>query len=323
MNTKNIILAILMVLSFAACSSEIELDNAMTDANVNSNSETSLSVRMVSNGLDTKGTIYDKDSVERAFSIDSYLIAVFDSETHERVGFTKQGSDNAPQEATVSNIRTKQGKVDVVVIVNLSIHYSDWSLFDAIYTYDEFVDQSVNCLPEGVEVGIEKGVTLEPVASTVTVTLKHMTAHVQVNLSAEKKEDIETNTVVTMVATWYEAWISRESKIIPEINPLALHSGRHDEGVTSFWYSTTKTEAKDIKVWVDIKIDKQNGSEPIVVKKVMDVPFISGGKRLDVLENGISYNIDVVAKVSLTYEVSLSYRIYAIYINGEQEVVFN
>ena len=67
MNAKNIISAILMVLSFAACSSNIEgFDDNMTNNNTN-NGETSISVRMVMEGGSTKaGTTIDLTTEEAA-----------------------------------------------------------------------------------------------------------------------------------------------------------------------------------------------------------------------------------------------------------------
>ena len=318
MNTKNIILAILMVLSFAACSSEIEgIDNNMTDANVNGNSETSLSVRMVSNGINTKA---DNDVNE--FAIDSYMIAVFDSKSGERIGFKKEASSFTDETVTIDNISTKEGKADVVVIANLDQHNNDWTLFDNLYTYNEFVDQTVGCVPGLVKVGISKGVTLSGSASTVTVELKQLTARVVVNLSA-KAEGAGSNTVVKMVATRYDAKIARDSKIIPEINAHVDGAARYDGGVSSFWYCTTNTEAANIDVNVVITIDKGDGSTPKEVKKTISVPFLSNGQPVTVLENGVSYNIEVEAKISVKYEVELSYQLHAINTITQDEITFN
>lgn len=319
MNTKNIILAILMVLSFAACSSEIEgIDNNMTDASVNSNSETSLSVRMVSNGINTKA---DNDVNE--FAIDSYMIAVFDSKSGERIGFKKEASSFTDETVTIDNIRTKEGKAHVVVIANLDQHNnSQWTLFDNLYTYDEFVGQTIYNIGL-VKVGISKDVTLSATTSTVIVELEQLNARVAVNLSA-KTEGAGPNTVATMVATWYEAKVSRDSKIIPEVNaPNSLAKGRYDDGTTSFWYCTTKTEAKDITVWVTITVDKGNGSAPTEVKKQISVPFLSNGQPVTVLENGISYNIEIEAKINVKLEVELSYQLHAIDTITQDEITFN
>ena len=317
MNTKNIILAILMVLSFAACSSEIEgIDNNMTDANVNSNSETSLSVRMVSNGIKTKAYPFE-------FEIENYVIAVFDSQSGERIGFTKKESFSTDEIVTIDNIRTKEGKAHVVVITDIDRHNnSQWTLFDNLYTYDEFVGQTIYNIGL-VKVGISKDVTLSATTSTVTVELEQLQARVEVNLSA-KTEGAGPNTVATMVATWYEAKVSRDSKIIPEVNaPNALTKGRYDDGTISFWYCTTKTEAKDITVWVTITIDKGDGSTPTKVKKTISVPFLSNGQPVTVLENGISYNIEVEAKINVKYEVELSYQLHAIDTITQDEITFN
>ncbi len=318
MNTKNIILAILMVLSFAACSSEIEgIDNNMTDASVNSNSETSLSVRMVSNGINTKAYTFE-------FEIENYVIAVFDSQSGERIGFTKKESFSTDEIVTIDNIRTKEGKAHVVVITDINRHSSngEWTMFDNLYTYDEYVGQTLTNTGF-LKVGISKNVTLSATASAVTVELEQLKARVEVNLSA-KTEGAGPNTVATMVATRYEAKVSRATKIIPEVNALnSLSIGTYDDGTASFWYVTTKTEAKDITVWVMITVDKGDGSEPTVVRKTISVPFLSNGQPVTVLENGVSYNIEVEAKISVKYEVELSYQLHAINTITQDEITFN
>ena len=108
MNAKNIISAILMVLSFTACTSEIEgIDDNMTNTNV-SNGTTSISVRMMTEEVSTKG---DTSSDESA--IKNYVIAVFEEESNKRAGYAfvcTTGGDEATQK-TVHDIDTKAGKV--------------------------------------------------------------------------------------------------------------------------------------------------------------------------------------------------------------------
>ena len=104
MNAKNIISAILMVLSFTACSSEIEgIDDNMTNTNV-SNGTTSISVRMMTEEVSTKG---DASSDESA--IKNYVIAVFEEESNQRVGYafgsTTGGYEETPK--TVTEIDAK------------------------------------------------------------------------------------------------------------------------------------------------------------------------------------------------------------------------
>ena len=73
MNAKNIISAILMVLSFAACSSDIEgLDDNMTNTSAN-NGETSISVRMMTDGIGTKS------NGQSELAINNFVIAVFEA----------------------------------------------------------------------------------------------------------------------------------------------------------------------------------------------------------------------------------------------------
>lgn len=109
MNAKNIISAILMVLSFAACSSDIEgFDDNMTNNNTN-NGETSISVRMVMEGVSTKaGTTIDLTTEEAA--IKNYVIAVFEEKSGERVGYAS-GTANGSYLVTpiVKGIDAKAG----------------------------------------------------------------------------------------------------------------------------------------------------------------------------------------------------------------------
>lgn len=129
MNAKNIILAILMVLSFAACSSEIEgIDDNMTNTNVNvNNGETSISVRMMTEGVDTKAGIPSDE-----LAIRNYVIAVFEEGSKERVGYAFGGTTGGYLETPiVKGIDAKAGEVTVIVVANVD----DTSVFDNLYTY--------------------------------------------------------------------------------------------------------------------------------------------------------------------------------------------
>ena len=108
MNAKNIISAILMVLSFAACSSDIEgFDDNMTNNNTN-NGETSISVRMVMEGVSTKaGTTIDLTTEEAA--IKNYVIAVFEEKSGERVGYASGTANGVLHRAAHQKDKGVQG----------------------------------------------------------------------------------------------------------------------------------------------------------------------------------------------------------------------
>ncbi|MFR8355466.1 MAG: hypothetical protein ACLVEJ_07285 [Parabacteroides sp.] len=105
MNAKNIISAILMVLSFAACSSDIEgLDDNMTNTSAN-NGETSISVRMMTDGIGTKS------NGQSELAINNFVIAVFEAASGQRIGYAdsnKGVSGGDMTKVTVDNIDTKR-----------------------------------------------------------------------------------------------------------------------------------------------------------------------------------------------------------------------
>lgn len=87
MNAKNIISAILMVLSFAACSSDIEgLDDNMTNTSA-STGETSISVRMTTDGISTKS------NGQSELAINNFVIAVFEAASGQRIGYADSNSN--------------------------------------------------------------------------------------------------------------------------------------------------------------------------------------------------------------------------------------
>ncbi len=86
MNAKNIISAILMVLSFTACSSEIEgIDDNMTNTGAN-NGETSISVRMMTEGISTKADTQSEKLIS------NYVIAVFEKKSSSSTPFCSKSS---------------------------------------------------------------------------------------------------------------------------------------------------------------------------------------------------------------------------------------
>ena len=316
MNAKNIILAISMVLSFAACTSEIEgIDNTMTDASVNSNRETSLSVRMVSNGNNTKSATADADGL----AISNFIIAVFESESGERIGYTK-GTASSSSSGTVilPSINTKEGTADVMVIANLS--EADQALFNNLYTYDEFAGQPVGSLERLVKVGVSKGVKLTKNA-TATVELEQLTARVQVNMSAIVDGAGTTGTTASMAATAYTANVSNSSNIIAPGTSGGTEVNVPLDKVSAFSYGTYKVTTTGILVSVEISIKDAAGKEMKNITKEINVPFNNGAALT--LENGKAYSIDVEASISVKCDVSLSYTVHAFDTIEQSEITFN
>mgnify|MGYP002756318294 FL=1 len=209
MNAKNIISAILMVLSFAACSSDIEgFDDNMTNNNTN-NGETSISVRMVMEGVSTKaGTTIDLTTEEAA--IKNYVIAVFEEKSGERVGYAS-GTANGSYLVTpiVKGIDAKAGIVKVIVVANID----DINDFNNLYTYEEFSTKTVGHLNNWTKVGIEDNVTLFKTDNELNIELKQLTARVNVTLN-EPTVTGGNNVTVTFRAYHYTASIAESSKIV-------------------------------------------------------------------------------------------------------------
>lgn len=144
---KNIFIIIATVFLATACSSDILEDVPSTDNN-NPNTEVaedaSLTIRIASEGVQTKAGETTEQLTESERDITSCVVAVFENTTEKyRIGY-KYISNGINQNVTdgsftVDDIRCKEGKAWVVVIANLTdaqaaelegkYTYSEWNTF--------------------------------------------------------------------------------------------------------------------------------------------------------------------------------------------------
>lgn len=312
MNAKNIILAILMVLSFAACSSEIEgIDDNMTNTNVN-NGETSISVRMMTEGVGTKANA-SLDETE----IRNYVIAVFEEDSKERVGYAfGSASGGYLDTPIVKGIDAKAGKVTVIVVANVD----DTSVFDNLYTYQEFSTMTVGNLNNLTKVGIKTNVTLSAEGNSLEVTLKQLTSRVNVTLNEPKVTVIgENNITASIKANSYSARIAETSKIIADPQEVGISNIKLDSPESQFSYSTYAVKgSKLLVVHADLVI-YANEVEKKTITKDIKVLFPD-----ETLLAGKSYNqqIDVNVTVTQNFEVEFGYEI-EIKNNENQDITYN
>lgn len=326
MNAKNIILAILMVLSFAACSSEIEgIDNNMTNTNVN-NGTTSISVRMMTEGVGTKAEANSLTSEETV--INNYIIAVFEHVSKERIGYVR-GENTATGGAVTGltlNVDTKEGLVDIFVIANLD--ETDEVKFDAIYTSADFKAQTFGSLNDLVKVGsaIEQKISGSEVS--VPVELSQLTARVQVNVaetaSVNGNKPGEGDVKAIIRAISYTAKIQSISAFEPN-----AETGETPEEATAlvandFHFNTYKLNAPSLELNVEIVISA-TGKEPVTIKRTITVPFELNGSPLSVLENGKFYQLTVetALSVSVECEPTFTYKLHEIDKIEQDEITFS
>lgn len=311
MNAKNIISAILMVLSFAACSSDIEgLDDNMTNTGAN-NGETSISVRITTEGVDTKaGTSLNE------LAINNYVIAVFEEGSKERVGYAFDNTLGGYQETPiVKGIDAKAGKVIVIVVANVD----DTSVFDNLYTYQDFTSMTVESLNNLTKVGIETNVTLSATDNSLSVTLKQLTSRVNVTLNKPNVTVVgEDNITTSFKANSYSACIAKASKIIAdpqEVTPSDITL----ESAESFSYLTYAVKGSDLLVVHAELVIFAGGEEKKTITRNIVVPFPDG-----ILLAGKSYNqqIDVNVTVTQNFDVQFGYEI-KIKDNENQEITYN
>ena len=320
MNAKNIILAILMVLSFAACSSEIEgIDDNMTNTNVNvNNGETSISVRMMTEGVDTKAGIPSDE-----LAIRNYVIAVFEEGSKERVGYAFGGTTGGYLETPiVKGIDVKAGEVTVIVVANVD----DTSVFDNLYTYQDFTSMTVGNLNNLTKVGIKTNVALSATSNSLEVTLKQLTSRVNVTLN-EPKVSGGSGVTAELKAYSYSASIAKNSTVISAPQTGEVSSVELDEnGETSLSYMTYAVKNPELTVKAQLVI-YMNGEVRQKTEKDIEIKFISKdtGKQLEALIAGASYNqqIDVNVTVSQNFDVEFGYEIVEIGINENQDITYN
>ncbi len=326
MNAKNIILAILMVLSFAACSSEIEgIDNNMTNTNVN-NGTTSISVRMMTEGVGTKAEANSLTSEETV--INNYIIAVFEHVSKERIGYVR--GENTATGGAVTGLKlevdTKKGLVDIFVIANLD--ETDESLFDAIYTSTEFKNQVFGSLKELVKVGSAIGKEMPKGDETVTIELSQLTARVQVNVaetaSVNGNEPGEGGVTARINAISYKAKIQSISTFEPNAETGETPSEATILIANDFHFNTYKLNDPSLELNVEIVISA-TGKEPVTIERTITVPFELNGSPLSVLENGKFYQLTVetALSVSVECEPTFTYKLHKIDKIEQDEITFS
>ncbi len=316
MNAKNIISAILMVLSFAACSSDIEsLDDNMTNNNTN-NGETSISVRMMTEGVSTKADTQSEKLIS------NYVIAVFEKKSGERVGYASGTADGGSLDTPiVKGINTKAGIVKVIVVANVD-NVND---FDNLYTYGQFSTKTVGNLTNLTKVGIKDDVTLSATENKLEVELKQLTARVNVTLN-EPEVTGGNNVTVTFRAYHYTASIAESSKIVyvpqtADTRDILLDTN----GETSFSYITYSVASPKLEVYAKLEIIA-DGIVKNTIEKEIPVSFISKDNgKLDALIAGKSYDQQVYANVTISqnFDVDFSYEIADITDNENQDITFN
>lgn len=323
MNAKNIILAILMVLSFAACSSEIEgIDDNMTNTNVN-NGTTSISVRMMTEGVDTKAEANSLTSEDTA--INNYIIAVFEHVSKERIGYVR-GKNTATGGAVTGlklEVDTKEGLVDIFVIANLN--ETDESLFDAIYTSTEFKNQVFGSLDDLVKVGSSIEKEISNVNETVTIELSQLSARVLVNVaetaSVNGNEPGEGDVTARINAISYKAKVQNTSSFEP--GAVGTPSEATELIDNNFHFYTYKLNDPSLELNVEIVISTDGNEKTI--EKTISVPFQKDGSLLSVLENGKSYQltIETALSVSVNCDPIFTYKLHEIETIEQDEITFN
>lgn len=311
MNAKNIISAILMVLSFAACSSDIEgLDDNMTNNNTNTG-ETSISVRMTTDGISTKSNSQSESA------INNFVIAVFEVASGQRIGYAdsnKGVSGGDMTKVTVDNIDTKEGLVNVVVVANAGIDQ-----FKNIYTYEEFGNQIVrDNLNDLVKVGTTTQ-SLSKDENEVEIQLFQLTARVKVDLKCETTGVVADDDVtVSFIATNYSYNAATASTILnPENNAENLKGqdfSNNSVNASSFYYDTYRMNNPKLSVTTSLSVKVGQKVVKEGETKTVAVPFKHGSDVLKCLENGkvytqvitvkINFNISRPTDVTLKYEVA-------------------
>lgn len=329
MNTKNIILAILMVLSFTACSSEIEeIDNNMTNTTVNNNGVTSISVRMTTSNMNTKSAGQETLAATDENVINNYIIAIFEHGSKQRIGYAKGRNSTAGGEVTsfVFNVASKEGLVDVYVVANLN--EQDEAKFEAIYYSDDFVIQTVGSLDRLVKVGsaIEQEISSEK--NKVSVVLSQLTARVKVNVKETASVNGDSSgdgpVKATIKANSYSAKVEYTSKLF---NPDGGKGENPGEAIAlgnnNFHFVTYRLNNPELQLNVAIAVF--DGKTTTTINREITVPFKTQNTPLDVLENGKSYELTIEAalSVSVDCDVTLSYQLHEIEDIKQDDIVFD
>lgn len=315
MNAKNIISAILMVLSFTACTSEIEgIDDNMTNTGAN-NGETSISVRMMTEGVSTKADTQSEKLIS------NYVIAVFEKKSGERVGYASGTADGGSLDTPiVKGINTKAGIVKVIVVANVD-NVND---FDNLYTYGQFSTKTVGNLTNLTKVGIKDDVTLSATENKLEVELKQLTARVNVTLN-EPEVTGGNNVTVNFKAYRYTASIAKTSMIVYAPQTVETETEVSLNNETSFSYITYAVATPVLNVYAQLEI-LVDGEVKKTIEKEIPVSFKSQDNvQLDALIAGKSYNQQVNTKITISQnvDVEFGYEIVSITDNDNQDITYN
>lgn len=315
MNAKNIISAILMVLSFTACSSEIEgIDDNMTNTNV-SNGTTSISVRMMTEEVSTKADTQSEKLIS------NYVIAVFEKKSGERVGYASGTADGGSLDTPiVKGINTKAGIVKVIVVANVD-NVND---FDNLYTYGQFSTKTVGNLTNLTKVGIKDDVTLSATENKLEVELMQLTARVNVTLN-EPEVTGGNGVTVNFKAYRYTASIAKTSMIVYAPQTVETETEVSLNNETSFSYITYAVATPVLNVYAQLEI-LVDGEVKKTIEKEIPVSFKSQDNvQLDALIAGKSYNQQVNTKITISQnvDVEFGYEIVSITDNDNQDITYN
>lgn len=310
MNAKNIILAILMVMSFTACSSEIEgIDNITTNV---SNGKISISVCMMTEGIGTKSGVGDE------LTINNYVIAVFEKGTNARIGYVaKEGNP----EGNVIVPGVKEGIVNVVVVANVD----DINEFNNLYIYKEFTSKTVGHLSNLTKVCIIEDKVINEYYKTLDVLLEQLTARVNVVLN-EPIVDVNGKDLVTVEikAYSYKANIVESTEITGHPKTIdAKEISLESNGRTSFFYYTYAVNNPTLIINAELTISINGNKQTIEKEITVDFTSVEDGK-LKALWAGRSYNQTINANITVNQRqgVSFEYEIVKIKDNEEQNIKF-
>lgn len=324
MNAKNIILAILMVLSFTACSSEIEgIDNNMANNTANpATASTSIVVNFSAGELITKSGVSDgtAEASDKEMSIDEYVIAVFEKQTGDRVGFTtgkNEGSKVSSQ--TIQNIDCKEGEAIVYVVAN-----APSAQFTSLYTLADFEAVTVENPNNLVKVGKQETKLEQGKTNSLKIELSQLTARVKVNFVVT----VQSNEKVTFKANNYVATIATSSAIqnvkaiagtSSTVNISSKSLNISSESFTYYTYAVTNpTLALNGTLTVTDK--QKNNTKEVTI----EIPFKKEGQTLSSLKDGVSYEITVEATLTVGINATpeISYQIHNIE-TIDQGITFN
>lgn len=324
MNAKNIILAILMVLSFTACSSEIEgIDNNMANNTANpATASTSIVVNFSAGELITKSGVSDgtAEASDKEMSIDEYVIAVFEKQTGDRVGFTtgkNEGTKVSSQ--TIQNIDCKEGDAIVYVVANAPA-----AQFTSLYTLADFETVTVENPNNLVKVGKQETKLEQGKTNSLEIELSQLTARVKVNFVVT----VQSNEKVTFKANNYVATIATSSAIqnVEAIDGMSSTVDISSESLNisseSFTYYTYAVKNPKLALNGTLTVTKKQKNNTKEVK--IEIPFEKSSKTLSSLKDGVSYEITVEATLTVGINATpeISYQIHNIE-TIDQGITFN